>query len=118
MEDWLGAFERALKSTLRHHIERLVFTKHKWTSLLNECSQALLLSYEVEKTQTIENMNNLKHAVEQEKSLIRKLVDMKKEGGLSITESTNLGSLLVLALYFSDKISFILNNNIIDAENF
>jgi hypothetical protein len=30
----------------------------------------------------------------------------------------NLGSLLVLALYFSDKMRFLLSNNITDPDNF
>jgi len=59
-------------------------------------------------------MHNLQHAAEQERSLIRKLVEIKKEQQLTLCESTNLGSLLVLALYFSDKLTFLLNSNITD----
>lgn len=43
---------------------------------------------------------------------------MKKNTKLTTAESTNLGSLLVLALYFSEKVAFLRSSNITDPANF
>lgn len=49
---------------------------------------------------------------------MKKLVDLKKARPLSEHEAVNLGSLLVLALYFGDKISHFINNDINDPNHF
>ena len=85
LEDWLGSFERELILTLRGHIDKHVKSKHKWETVLNECSQAILLSYEIEKTYSIERMDKLSKVMEQEKSLIRRLVKKKKTEKLTTT---------------------------------
>jgi hypothetical protein len=59
-------------------------------------------------------MNDFKKIEEKERNFIRKLVDIKKNSHLTIAESVNLGSLLVLSLYFSEKVSFLRANNITD----
>lgn len=102
LEEWLINFERSLKSTLTNKILGLIGQKnHKWSTLLSECSQAVLLAYEIEKTHELEETSSYKRLMERERGLIRKLVEIKKSSKLGPAEAVNLGSLLVLALYFS-----------------
>lgn len=62
----------------------------------------------------VTEMVNLDKFEQKERNFIRKLVDIKKSNKLTIEQSINLGSLLVLALYFSEKMQYIKANNITD----
>jgi hypothetical protein len=42
----------------------LIGRKNKWTNLLGECSQALLLAYEIEKTHELEGPSGFQKMME------------------------------------------------------
>lgn len=111
--------ERSIKATITSHIDKLMKTRQKWMNILGyECSQAMLLCYEIQKTIAIELMTDFKKLMEKERNMIKKLVDKKKNEKLTVLEAVNLGSMLVLALYYSEKLNDLIQNNVTDPNHF
>jgi hypothetical protein len=63
-------------------------------------------------------MSDFKKLVEKERNMIKKLVDKKKNEKLTVLEAVNLGSMLVLALYYSEKLNDLIQNNVTDPNHF